>query len=41
MDPIGLSLENFDGVGAYRGEENGVRIDASGELDGVEFHECT
>ena len=37
MDPIGLSLENFDGVGAYRIEENGATIDASGELDGVAF----
>jgi len=37
MDPIGLSLENFDGVGAYRTHENGVLIDASGELDGSKF----
>jgi hypothetical protein len=37
MDPIGLSLENFDGVGAYRTHENGVLIDASGELDGNTF----
>ena len=37
MDPIGLSLENFDGVGAYRTEENGAPIDASGELDGIGF----
>ena len=39
MDPIGLSLENFDGVGAYRTEENGAPIDASGELDGVPFND--
>jgi hypothetical protein len=39
MDPIGLSLENFDGVGAYRTHENGVLIDASGELDGSEFND--
>ena len=38
MDPLGLSLENFDGVGAYRTEENGVPIDVSGELDGVLFN---
>src|SRR5438477_8044101 len=37
MDPIGLSLENFDGVGAYRTQENGVVIDATGELDGNKF----
>ena len=37
MDPIGLSLENFDGVGGYRTQENGVVIDASGDLDGSKF----
>ncbi|MBK6686903.1 MAG: DUF1592 domain-containing protein [Deltaproteobacteria bacterium] len=37
MDPIGLGLENFDGIGRYRGEDNGAPIDASGDLDGVPF----
>jgi hypothetical protein len=37
MDPIGLSLENFDGVGVHRTHENGVQIDATGELDGTKF----
>jgi hypothetical protein len=37
MDPIGLGLENFDAIGQYRAEENGIGIDASGELDGVTF----
>jgi hypothetical protein len=37
MDPIGLALENFDGIGAYRETDNGAAIDASGELDGVPF----
>jgi hypothetical protein len=37
MDPVGLSLENFDGVGAFRTQENGVTIDATGELDGSKF----
>lgn len=37
MDPIGLALENFDGIGRYRATENGATIDASGTLDGVEF----
>jgi len=37
MDPIGLGLENFDAVGAFRSEENGFAIDASGELDGLSF----
>ncbi len=29
VDPIGLSLENFDGIGAYRTRENDVLIDTS------------
>lgn len=37
MDPIGLSLENFDSIGTYRAGENGTAIDASGEIDGVKF----
>lgn len=37
MDPIGLAFENFDAVGAFREQENGVTIDASGELDGVAY----
>jgi hypothetical protein len=32
MDPIGLALENFDGVGRWRASESGVKIDASGRL---------
>lgn len=35
MDPIGLTFENLDPVGRYRTAENGVTIDASGELPGV------
>jgi len=34
-DPMGLSLENFDGAGRYRATENGVSLDVSGELDGA------
>lgn len=37
MDPIGLGMENFDGLGRYRTKENGATIDASGELDGAPF----
>lgn len=37
MDPIGLTLEQFDGVGMYRTRENGHVIDVSGELDGRQF----
>jgi hypothetical protein len=42
MDPIGLSLENFDGVGRWRTEDLGSKIDTGGQLvdgtalDGVE-----
>lgn len=36
-DPVGLALENFDGIGAFRENENGVAIDPSGELDGTTF----
>jgi uncharacterized protein DUF1588/uncharacterized protein DUF1585/uncharacterized protein DUF1592 len=42
MDPIGLALENFDGVGRWRAADSGSKIDASGQLvdgtpiDGVE-----
>ncbi len=37
MDPLGLGLETFDGVGQWRTTENGVTIDASGALAGVPF----
>ncbi|HLG86763.1 MAG TPA: DUF1592 domain-containing protein [Alphaproteobacteria bacterium] len=40
IDPIGLALENFDGVGQYRTTENGTPIDASGELDGFKFSDA-
>ena len=36
MDPVGLTFENFDAVGLFRTQENGVTIDASGALPGVE-----
>lgn len=36
-DPMGLALENFDGAGRYRPDENGAAIDASGTLDGRDF----
>jgi hypothetical protein len=36
MDPIGLGLERFDGIGAERASyDNGLSIDASGELPDV------
>ena len=37
LDPIGLGLENFDGLGRYRILDNGVHIDATGTLDGDAF----
>jgi hypothetical protein len=37
MDPIGFGLEHFDSVGRFRETENGVTIDASGDLDGRPF----
>jgi Protein of unknown function (DUF1592)/Protein of unknown function (DUF1588)/Protein of unknown function (DUF1595)/Protein of unknown function (DUF1587)/Protein of unknown function (DUF1585) len=40
MDPIGLGLENFDGIGAYRTTDVGQTIDASGDLDGVTFQDA-
>ncbi|MGE3690433.1 MAG: DUF1592 domain-containing protein [Novosphingobium sp.] len=36
-DPVGLSLERFDGIGAYRSTENEAPIDASGTMDGTDF----
>ena len=33
MDPLGLALENYDGVGQFRTMDNGVPIDPSGVLD--------
>jgi hypothetical protein len=32
MDPLGLGLESYDGIGAFRTEDQGLPIDASGEL---------
>ncbi|MFT5680880.1 MAG: hypothetical protein ACI8RZ_001786 [Myxococcota bacterium] len=36
-DPVGLGLENFDGIGRWRDTENDAMIDASGDLDGATF----
>jgi hypothetical protein len=36
MDPIGLTLENFDGLGRWRDTENGLPIDVSGKLAGTD-----
>lgn len=37
MDNVGLGLENYDGIGAYRTTENGAEIDPVSDLDGVTF----
>jgi hypothetical protein len=37
MDPLGLSLENFDGSGGWRTTENGVQINPSGSFNGVSY----
>ena len=38
MDPIGFALENYDAIGAYRTQDEGREIDASGEFsDGTKF----
>lgn len=36
-DPMGLALENFDGAGRFRDNEDGHPIDTSGDLDGKKF----
>jgi uncharacterized protein DUF1588/uncharacterized protein DUF1585 len=37
MDPIGLALENFDGIGRWRTADAGIRIDPSSTLwDGTQ-----
>jgi hypothetical protein len=40
MDGIGLGLEAFDGLGRFRRMENGIPIDASGDLDGRTFDDA-
>jgi hypothetical protein len=40
MDPLGLALEHFDGIGAYRERDGDLPIDASGELDGTSFQDA-
>ncbi|HZO12625.1 MAG TPA: DUF1592 domain-containing protein [Polyangiaceae bacterium] len=39
LDPAGLGMEEFDGIGARRGSEFGMPIDTSGAIPpGIEFH---
>ena len=42
LDPIGLSMENFDAVGSFRSKYlNGDAIDATGTYAGVSFQEIS
>ncbi len=36
IDPIGFGFENYDGIGAYRTEENGLPVDSNGGIIGAE-----
>ncbi len=38
MDPLGLTLENFDTIGQFRATDQGLPIDVSGNLDGTAFN---
>lgn len=35
MDPIGLALESFDGVGVFRADDQGLPLDLTGEVVGL------
>ena len=38
IDPLGFALENYNGIGEWRSQEDGSAIDASGKLpDGTQF----
>jgi hypothetical protein len=37
MDPIGLTFEHFDAIGAYRVDDDGHALDTNGDLDGQMF----
>jgi len=36
-DPVGLSLEHFDAIGAYRDTDRGMAIDDTGSIDGTTY----
>lgn len=40
-DPMGLGLEQFDGAAKFRTTENGLELDVSGSLDGIDFTDPT
>jgi hypothetical protein len=37
VDPIGLSLERFDGLGRHRDDDDGLELDVNGQLEGQAF----
>lgn len=37
MDPPGLALEHFDGIGAHRENDQGLALDVTGKIDGTPF----
>jgi hypothetical protein len=37
FDPIGLTFENFDGIGSYRTTDAGKTIDPTGDLEGKTY----
>jgi hypothetical protein len=37
MDPYGLALENYDGFGAWRTQDNKVDLDVTGEIRGQTY----
>ena len=40
MDPIGLALEHFDGIGRFRETDNGARIDPRGSIGAMNFRDA-
>ncbi|MDZ4697884.1 MAG: DUF1592 domain-containing protein, partial [Deltaproteobacteria bacterium] len=41
MDELGFAFENYDVTGKWRATENGVAVDASGEISGVAASDAT
>ncbi len=37
MDPYGFALENYSGIGEWRDKDNGITVDASGEINDRKF----
>ncbi len=37
VDPLGLAMEHFDGIGKFREDQDGATLDVTGDLDGAAF----